>query len=879
MPSIRKLDVNQTCTSQDVCELFLLGNKGMVMRVRKVGMATKPVYKLSVLMLAMASVPFSFAAEIEETKQKTAPATKAENLGGIGETEFLEVIGQAAQIDKALKEQRVSDSIESVVHADAIGQLPDDNAAEALQRVPGVSIERDQGEGRFVTIRGLAPDLNSVNINGVNIPSSEPGSRAVALDVLPSELIQSLSVVKTLTPDMDANSLGGTINVKSLSGFDHDGLFYTISGEAGYNPLVSKTSPKVSGAISNLFSIGDGTDNFAVALALSFQQRKFGSDNVETGGAWDFGGGPRLEELQARDYQIQRDRLGVGLNFDYKPDDLSSYYLRTIYSKFKDNEQRHIAGLSFDNAQLSGELGDAEGARELKDRVDTQEIKSVTFGGEKNIGLWTIDGQVSYSESSEKGPLGIAAAVFEGDFANAGFSNTRKPSILAGADYFDPNSFELDEVEEEETLSITKQKDIKMDFARLYDFKGYDAQVKFGAKTIRRDISNDVSTFIYDDFGVLPTNLSQYSGGNLNYKPGPFGQSISGSAIRDLIGQLDRNAAFDEEESRINDFKMTEDINAAYVMNTIDIDQLRLIAGLRYEGTKFTAKGTSIVDGAFGAVSEKNNYHHFLPGLHGKYKLGENTQLRAAYTNTVVRPTFDALAPGIAIDGDEAEFGNPNLEALEAKNLDIGIEHYLGRAGVISAFAFYKDIKNFVYQTDVAGTGAFAAFDEALTFENGDAAKVYGLELAYSQKLDWLSYPWNKVILGANATFSDSTAEISSLGQTRDIVLPSQSKQVGNMSIGWQDSKFSVRLSGNYKSRFLAEVGAIDTTQNDLYADAQLYVDLSASYFITPKMQVTFDAQNITDEKFYVYQNRRNFNAQYEEYGPTYRVSLTLTDF
>lgn len=848
--------------------------------MRKGGvLAIKAGFKLSVLVLAITGMPVSQAAEVDETKPLATPVAKSANLGGIGETEFLEVVGQAAQIDKALKEQRASDSIESIVHADAIGQLPDDNAAEALQRVPGVSIERDQGEGRFVTIRGLAPDLNSVNINGVNIPSSEPGRRAVALDVLPSELIQSLSVVKTLTPDLDANSLGGTINVRSLSGFDHDGFFYTISGEAGFNPLVSKTSPKVSGAMSNVFSIGEGTDNLAVALALSFQQRKFGSDNIETGGAWNFENGARLEELQARDYQIQRDRLGFGLNFDYKPDELSNYYLRTIYSKFKDNEQRHIAGLEFDDAQLPGERGLASGARELKDRIDTQEIKSITFGGEKNMGLWTINGQAAYSESSEKSPLGLAAAVFEGDFANTGFSNSKKPRILANADFFDPNSFELDEVEEEKTFSIDKMKAVNFDLARVYDFNGYDSQVKFGAKVTRRNKTNDVTTFIYDDFGALPTNLSQYSTGNLNYKPGPFGQGISGSAIRDLIGQLDRNAAFDEEESRINDYQMREDINAAYVMNTIDIDKLRLIAGVRYEGTKFRAKGTSIVDGAFGDVSQTNNYHHVLPGLHAKYQLSPNTLLRAAYTNTVVRPTFDQLAPGIAIDGDEAAFGNPKLDPLEAKNFDVGIEHYMGRAGVISAFAFYKDIKNFVYETDVAGTGAFAAFDEALTFENGDKAKVYGLELAYSQKLDWLSYPWNKVILGANATFSDSTAKIASFGQTRNIVLPSQSKQVGNMSIGWQDQKFSVKLSGNYKSRFLAEVGDIDAKQNDLYADAQLYVDLSASYFVTPKMQLTFDAQNLTDEKFYVYQNRRSFNAQYEAYGPTYRVSLTLTDF
>lgn len=834
--------------------------------------ATKAGFKLSAIMLAIASTSMAVADETGDSK-------KTVNLGNIGKTEFLEVVGQAAQIDKALKEQRASDSIESIVHADAIGQLPDDNVAEALQRVPGVSIERDQGEGRFVSIRGLAPDLNAVNINGTNLPSSDPGGRAVALDVLPSELIQSLSVVKTLTPDLDANSLGGTVNVRTLSGFDYDGLFYTFSGESGYNPMVSEYSPKTSGAVSNVFSVGEGKDNLAVALALSFQQRKFGSDNVETGGAWDFDNGSRLEEFEARDYQIQRERIGLGLNFDYKPDDLSNYYLRTIYSRFEDDEQRHAAILEFDDAQLSGDLGAADGARELKDRIDTQEMKSITFGGDKSIGLWTINGQASYSESSEKSPYAIAAAVFENSFANSGFRSNKQPQIIGGADFFDPNSFELDEVEEEKTASVDRLKSIKMDFARLWDLKGYDSEVKFGAKASRRDLSNNITTAIYDDFGSSPTNLSQYSGGNLSYKPGPFGQEINGSAIRDLIGPLDRNAAIDEEESRINDFKMSEDINAAYVMNTVDIDKWTLIAGVRYEGTKFTADGTSIVDGAFGAVSQSNDYHHILPGLHAKYQLGDNTLVRAAYTNTVVRPTFDALAPGITIDGDEAAFGNPNLDPLEATNFDLGFEHYMGRAGVLSVFAFYKDIENFVYETDVAGTGAFAAFDEALTFENGDDAEVYGLEVAYSQQLESLPHPWNKTIIGGNATFTETSADIASLGQTRSINLPGQSDRVGNLFVGWQDSKFSVRLSGNYRSSYLAEVGSIDNDQNDLYVDESLFVDLSASYFITPNMQVTFDAQNITDETFYVYQDRRDFNAQFEEYGPTYRVSFTLTDF
>ena len=250
-----------------------------------------------------------------------------------------------------------------MVHADGIGQLPDDNAAEALQRIPGVSTERDQGEGRFVSVRGLGADLNAVTINGTLVPAPESDRRGVALDVLPSELVQSLAVVKTLTPDMDANSLGGTVQVESLSAFDHDGLFYTGTVEGGYDEKREKYSPKASGAISNRFSVGEGQDNLGVALALSYQNRKFGSDNVETGGAWD---GDALEETAMRQYDIERERIGAGLNFDYRPNDTGEYYLRTLYSRFKDTESRQEVSVEFADPQTAGQSGDAEVTRSLK---------------------------------------------------------------------------------------------------------------------------------------------------------------------------------------------------------------------------------------------------------------------------------------------------------------------------------------------------------------------------------------------------------------------------------------------------------------------------------------------------------------------------------
>ncbi|BAV75980.1 TonB-dependent receptor [Pseudomonas chlororaphis subsp. aurantiaca] len=832
-------------------------------------------FTLTTLAMAIASERLS-AAEADSTKN----------------TEHLEVVGQAASIDQALKEQRSADTIKSVVHADGVGQLPDENVAEAAQRLPGISVERDQGEGRFVSVRGLGPDLNSVTINGTLVPAPESERRAVALDVLPSELVQSLSVIKTLTPDMDANSLGGTVDVQSLSAFDHKGLFYTGSSEASYDQNTHQTSPKFSGAISDRFSLGDGIDNFGVAAALSWQKRDFGSDNVETGGAWDFEQGAKLQEFEQRDYDISRERAGGGLNFDYKPDDLSSYYLRTLYSRYKDSETRNATSLEFAEPQAAGELGDAEGKRKLKQREETQEIQSYVFGGERMFGLWTLSGQAGYSRSSEDSPGHIANAVFEGDddFADSGFYDNDKPRPIVGQGFYNPANFSLDKVEWEKQRTTDTEKNLRLDLARDYDLSGYASQVKFGGKVSRRNKDNDLDAWVYKDFDELgfsdeQLNLSGFQKGSVDYRLGRFGPGISGGSIKQLIGGLDRDAFFDETESRVNDFKIREDINAGYLMNTVDIDDWRFIAGLRYEGTEFEAKGTGATDGEFQSTETKRRYHHWLPGLHARYQLDKNTQLRAAWTKAVVRPTFGQLAPGFVIDDDEASFGNPDLKPLESSNLDLGIEHFMGRAGTVSAFVFYKDIKNFVYNTDLAGTGAWSNFSEAHTFANGDSAKLYGLELAYSQQFDWLPAPWNGLLLGANATFSRSDAEIkgfdaaSGVNRKRSIDLPNQSDTVGNLMLGWENDKLSLRLSANYKSDYLFELASINDKAHDLHVDAQTFVDFSARYSLSKNLQLSFEAQNITDEPYFVYTGHRSYNGQYEEYGPTYKLGLTFTHF
>ena len=147
----------------------------------------------------------------------------------------------------ALNRQRSSDTVVSIISADDIGALPDGNVAEAVQRVPGVFLERDQGEGRYIGIRGIDPNLNTTTINGMFVPAPDSGARSVALDVIPSDLLASLEIVKTFTPDMDASAIGGNVNVRSLSAFDKQGRSMSFMAEGSYNELVESSSPKTVG--------------------------------------------------------------------------------------------------------------------------------------------------------------------------------------------------------------------------------------------------------------------------------------------------------------------------------------------------------------------------------------------------------------------------------------------------------------------------------------------------------------------------------------------------------------------------------------------------------------------------------------------------------
>ncbi|MBB1433359.1 TonB-dependent receptor [Pseudoalteromonas sp. SG43-6] len=807
------------------------------------------------------------------------------------------VYGQSAGQAGAINRQKNATNLKSVVSADSIGQFPDQNAAEALQRLPGIFIARDQGEGRFVGIRGIDPNLNNVTVNGLNVPSPEAGVRSVAMDVLPSELIQSLEVSKTVTPDMDASAIGGSIEVKSLSAFDKAGESYSFTAQGSYNELESKTSPKLSGSYTNVYELDGGLD-LGVATAISWFKRDFGSRNMETDGGWsefdveDAATGDKVslfgaEEIEQRQYQITRERLGAALNLDLHSGATDKYYLRTLYSDFSDDEYRQRNEYKFSDGKLldSNESGanfsGAEMDRDTKDRYEEQSILSLVLGGENQLDNWFVEYNVGYSKSEEKEPNRLDVTFAGKDIDMGYIARVDTPLLSQSTNAHDLSLFEMDKIEAANNLSEDEELSFKLDFSRDFVWQNNNGEFKFGFKHQNREKRNDVKVAIYDgDF--LDALGSDFAAPAPDFDLGSFGPGLDRGAIQAFVRKNKEAFAFNSNESQVESdgqsYVSNEDITAAYAMVSMDIDKLHVVAGVRYEGTKFETQGNQ-VDLVVDKVSDtetvtttpwqvNKDYDYFLPSLNLRYNISDKLVTRFAYTNTIARPTFSDSAAyqlietetvedeGVMVTERKAEVGNPALDPYESMNLDASIEYYPGSIGVLSAGVFYKDIDNFIIQQEVQDNGDWDGFDEVVQMVNGGKASLTGIELN-----------WNKTfksgfVLGANGTFIDA-----------DEKLPNQADTVANIIVGFENHAISTRLSASYKS----ESFQFDDADMAVYEDSHMQLDFSSKYYLNDNMNLYFNATNLTDEPMYLYHGEKRYNYQYESYGRTFELGFTFS--
>jgi TonB-dependent receptor len=790
------------------------------------------------------------------------------------------VTGQRASLRKGIATQSAANNIVSAVSADDIGGLPDRNAAEALARMPGLSVQRDQGEGRYVVVRGLAPEFNSVTINGALVPSPEQSTRAVSLDVIPAGLIGAIEVQKTLTPDRDANSLGGTIDIKTLTAFDLPAaglLSGTLAGS--YNENAKKTSPSASLLWAARYLDG----HLGVAAGLSTEKRQFGSDDIETGGQWSNG---RLAGWNMRDYHPTRERHALGMNLDWRPQAGEAYYLHTLLSRFSDSETRDqmvISNFSGGNP-AEGETRTARVERRLRDRKYTREIQSAEAGGERSFDEWELRGAIGASHANEDTPDQLSEAIFRySNVAGIGFTNTETPTLIAPASLYDTGKFKLNSLGFQQRTSRDRENHARLDAVRKLDVGEVAADVQFGIKSSRRKKTNDTQQWSVATSG-LPATLTSYTGAQADYPFGNIGLGIDPALVWAAV--TGKAQVANVAKSAVSDYAMDENIDAAYAMASISAGNWNVLVGGRSERTAFTAAGYQVnVSGSITPTAAAHTHQNFLPTLQARLDAGAGTSLRAAVTQAVVRPNFNQLTPGVTLSSStEASFGNPDLLPLKSTNLDLGVERLLGRDGSVSAYVFDKDIKNFTYSTNLAGTGQWVGYTTATGYANGDKARIGGVELAYSQALRTLPEPWDGLILGVNAMVSRSTATVgrydsaSSSTLNRDIDMPGHSRRLYNLSLGYEKGPASTRLAVNYKSPYLLALGAdILDSSADQIVDAQRQFDFSFKLQFDKAVQLSFEAINITNQAYYVYQGSRPYNVQYERYGRTYRLGLAFT--
>jgi TonB-dependent receptor len=788
------------------------------------------------------------------------------------------VTGQRASLLSALDKQREAQGVLSVVHADGIGQLPDGNAAEALARLPGVTLERDQGEGRFVRVRGLGSDYNTISINGATVPASEAGRRAPGLDVVPAGLIRSLEVNKTLTPDMDASSLGGSVSVNTLTAFDVKGRLLVLDAGLNHDSNLGKTRPRGSLTFADRFAGG----KLGVAVSLSSDQRRFASDNVETGGAWDEG---KLESFELRKYDILRSRTGAAFSLDWRPAAGQQAYLRGFSSRFTDQETRQSLEVEFEDAQGSGELGDGTATRGLKHRREVAKTSSLTLGGQLDVAGWQASAETGIGRAEEDTPNALASSAFEADFSGVGFTDSRRPVLQGPATLRDASRYELDSLKVEDSKARDRVRHLKLDLKRAFELGGgASLEFKAGAKATRRHKDNQQETYELDADAVgEPTLAAVSSAALIDYPWSAFGPAADPHKVRALWQGVNLSGYRDLADSATADFDMRENLDAAYAQASWESGGLQLLGGLRIERVTFKARGTALVDDDVEPVSVDTRSTHWLPALLLRQDLGNQLLLRAALTSSLVRPSFEQLSPGMVVDGDEAELGNPKLKPLRSRNLDFGVEQGLGRDGTLSAYVFTKRIKDFVFQTDLAGSPGWEAFDEVNTFANGGSAKLHGVELAYAQALRGLPAPFNGLIVGANASFVRSKARVGGYDggswKSREISLPSQSDRSFNLSLGWEGKAFSTRLAMNQQSSYLIEVGDVFDAAKDLRVDGQKRLDFSLKYAPSKQLEFSLEAANLTNEPYYVYQATPAQNAQYERYGRSVKIGVKWSLF
>lgn len=844
------------------------------------------------------------------------PAVNAQEINVTAEDDVIVVTGKRLSIQRALENKRNADAILDAVSADDIGKLPVKNAAEAIDFLPGVSLEIDQGEGRYVTIRGAQSNLNNVTLNGVSIGSPEGsqeagGGRVAPLDVVGGELLKGIEVVKAVTPDMDHQALGGSVNILTFSPFDFDGRFGFGSVALGYGEYDDRTSYRASGTYGDRIA---GNDAWGFLAGLSYSLRDFQSVGVYPDDWAPVSvGGNTLdafipEQWKSNLYDIERERLALNFALEHQPTDDAHYYIRTLWSEFNEDESRiryaqrisdQSGGVNELDSFVDG-IGTYSGLRrenELRREKKDKRIFNITAGGTNTRDNWQFDYEVAYNDNQQEEPNS------DWEFRNSATSGTFDSNSFLfdlnedDATTFDPNGYRFQRLRFQSYDVDTAAYIISGDATWNADFLNGDSYFKAGFNYRDTQKEQDYEelrygrgdTCLMGDFGLSGGFLTNDVDGQ-GYELGPI---VDGAAV-DAFFTAEPQCFDLSEDDTINDgfledFDVTEQVLAGYVMANLELtDKLTLIGGVRIEDTQVDADGFEVdQDLNVTPVSNDGSYTNVLPSVHLRYEIADDLLVRFAWTNTIGRPFLDDISVARSLNFEDdpnnaGQFvggfstGNPDLEAFESENFDLSFEYYLeDNLGIISAAVFHKEIDGFIVGENVQLAGGVAALPpiefEGRTYSqlsfsrpiNADGGEITGVELGYQQIWDFLPGAFGNLGGGVNVTLVNSELEVNG----RKVPFVRQSDQLIGAQLFYQDDRFEGVLTYNANSEYLD--GVDDTPALDIYYNDRERLDFKGRYRITPNFDAFVEWQNINDEPDWEYQGRPNNVTGYELYGQT----------
>jgi TonB-dependent receptor len=827
---------------------------------------------------------------------------------------------------EAVNIERSADNLVQVMPEEVIRSLPNANLADALGRLPSVTLERDEGEGKYVQVRGLEPRLTNATIDGVDIPSPEPTVRQVKFDVIPADMMESVQVSKTLAPNMEGDGIGGSVNLVTKMATNLPTI--SISGVGGYTPIIhGRGETGEDGTIGYRF----GPDKkFGALIGGSYDWNGRGIDDIEPipdvatladGSVQNWKTG-----MDLRQYQYFRTRWGLSGSTDYKISEASDIYLRAFYSDFHNYGDRFLYSLidnspnvvSLDNPSNEGCVPNASNTACVTSAPPTADaelrnpdigVSNLVLGGVHNLSTawfsWDVAvsrawyGNSAFSDANFGPVTTFASSTCQYEPAATANEFLPRWSDACFTEINTPSNYQLTRVTHDLGPSAQLNIEASGSGAKRYHIGSKLATIEIGGRFRNAHKFNDGYVVTYHPTGVIPMtqfpnamiNQNYYNGGNytLGYNP----------SFEDVFKFVNANPTmFSQSSTQGQDgqeYDLIEKVGAGYFMNSIDLStKWRFIAGLRIEATSENVSNFSFSKDTGTITPNKfsGTYITYLPSASLKYAVSADDNLRFFYARGLSRPDPSELAQAISwtIKGNgtnpfQASLGNPNLHAETGDDLDVLYDHYFKTFGVFSAGFFYKFLHDpivTVQQTVNPFTPAGGPTGNYLVQQpvNTGSGWVTGLEVAYLQHFSSLPGAWAGLGLSANYGYTASRANgIPNRSDTP--MLPRTSPNAFNFSPTYDRGRFSLRLGVSYNEANIdlynftnGTPGGLKGPLGDVYFYTHAQVDAQGSVKLNHGLTVVAQALDLNNEVFGFYQGSSQFMIQREYYQPT--VSLGL---